>query len=37
VPARFEEGDRLPIPSTVQRFTRRDDAVAALRDLLKDD
>jgi hypothetical protein len=37
VPVRFEEGDRLPIRSTVQRFTRRDDAVAAPRDLLKDD
>jgi len=37
VPARFIEGDKLPIPSTVQWLATRADAVAALPSLFEVD
>lgn len=33
LPATFEEGDKLVVPSTVRWFATREDAVAALPDL----
>lgn len=37
LPARFADGDKLPIPSTARWFTTREEAVAALPDLLNED
>jgi hypothetical protein len=37
VPAKFIEGDTLPIPPTVQWLTTREDAVAALPGLFEVD
>jgi hypothetical protein len=34
VPPKFAEGDKLPIPSTVQWLNTRDEVVAALSHLL---